>query len=94
MSGPLVQWYRRIQQSWMAVSNKAAATIGNSERHSQEEAHGAGSRQKQVHRGQRQQGPVLVGQESRVSRLLISPRLEIPIGSQNRGPSTALTSRG
>lgn len=60
MSGPLVQRYRMIHQSWMAISNKAAATIGNSERYSQKEAHGAGSRQKQVHQGQRQQGPVLV----------------------------------
>lgn len=49
MSRPLVQWYGGIQQSWMAVSNKAAATIGNSERHSKEEAHGAGSRHKQIH---------------------------------------------
>lgn len=49
VSRPLVQWYGGIQQSWMAVSNKAAATIGNSERHSKKEAHGAGSRHKQIH---------------------------------------------
>lgn len=45
----------------MAIGNKTAATIGNSERYGQEEARGAGSRQKQVHQGQCQQGPVLVG---------------------------------
>jgi hypothetical protein len=61
VSRPLVQRYGRIHQSWVAISNKTAATIGNSERYSQEEAHGAGSRQEQVHQGQRQQGPVLVG---------------------------------
>lgn len=49
MSRPLVQWYGGIQQSWMAVSNKAAATIGNSEQHSKKEAHGAGSGHKQIH---------------------------------------------
>lgn len=49
VSRPLVQRNGRIQQCRVAVSNKAAATIGNRERHSKEEAHGAGSRQKQVH---------------------------------------------
>lgn len=61
MPRPLVQRYGRIQQTWMAISNKTAATIGNSERHSKEEAHGAGSRQEQIGQGQCQQGPVLVG---------------------------------
>lgn len=80
MPRALIQWYGRIQQPWMAVSNKTAATVGHSEAHSKEEAHGAGSRQEQIHQSQCQQGPVLAGQKMRVRSLGL---LSLPVPRQS-----------